>query len=120
MLSFLAPCASGSDYDPVKGRHLIIFPLKLIIEFLPGSTISLPSATMPHGNTPIATGEVHTSITQYCAGGLLRWVAYGFQSVKSLSSTALLDKGGPGYEGENQWASRFKVGASSWFVFKGK
>ena len=42
---------------------------------------------MPHGNTPIATGEVRTLITQYCAGGLLRWVAYGFQSVKSLTST---------------------------------
>ena len=42
---------------------------------------------MSHGNTPIAEGEVHTSITQYCAGGLLRWVAYGFRSAKSLAST---------------------------------
>ena len=78
---------SGGDYDPVKGRHLIIFPLKLVIEFLPGSTISLPSVTMPHGNTPIATGEVHMSITQYCVGGLLQWVTYGFQSAKSLALT---------------------------------
>lgn len=35
-------------------------------------------------------GENRQSITQYCPGGLLRWVDYGFQSVKSL----LAQKGG--------------------------
>ena len=39
---------------------------------------------MDHGNTPIGEGETRLSIAQYAAGGLLRWVAYGFQSVKSL------------------------------------
>ena len=66
---------------------MILFPLKLIIEFPPGSTILLPSGTMPHGNTPIRAGETRLSMTQYCAGGLIRWVDYGFQSVKSLLAT---------------------------------
>lgn len=39
---------------------------------------------MRHGNTPIAEGETRLSITQYAAGGLFQWVAYGFQSAKSL------------------------------------
>ena len=43
---------------------------------------------MGHGNTPIRDGEVRLSITQYAAGGLFRWVSYGFQSAKSLLKTA--------------------------------
>lgn len=44
----------------------------------------LPSSTLRHGNTPIQTGESRYSIAQYCAGGLFRWVKYGFRSAKSL------------------------------------
>lgn len=68
----------------------MIFPLRLIIEFPPGSTILIPSATIAHGNTPVRSGERRMSMTQYCSGGLLRWVEYGFQSAKSL----LQQKGG--------------------------
>jgi len=42
---------------------------------------------MAHGNTPIADGETRMSIAQYAAGGLFRWVAYGFRSAKSLLKT---------------------------------
>lgn len=44
----------------------------------------IPSALVTHGNTPIQAGETRMSVTQYCSGGLLRWVAYGFRSAKSL------------------------------------
>lgn len=86
---FCAITALG-DYDPTQGGHLVIFPLKLIIEFPPGSTILIPSATIAHGNTPIGPNEKRMSMTQYCAGGLFRWVEYGFRSAKSL----LAQKGG--------------------------
>lgn len=86
---FCAITALG-DYDPTQGGHLIIFPLKLIIEFPPGSTILIPSATIAHGNTPIGPDEHRMSMTQYCAGGLFRWVEYGFCSAKTL----LAQKGG--------------------------
>lgn len=42
---------------------------------------------MDHGNTPIAVGETRLSIAQYAAGGLFRWVSYGFRSAKSLLKT---------------------------------
>ncbi|KAF8146580.1 hypothetical protein K438DRAFT_1869087, partial [Mycena galopus ATCC 62051] len=46
-------------------------------QFPSGSTILLLSATCEHGNTPIRKGETRYSMTQYAAGGLLRWAAYG-------------------------------------------
>jgi len=43
---------------------------------------------MDHGNTPIGEGETRLSIAQYAAGGLFRWVAYGFRSAKSFLKNA--------------------------------
>lgn len=67
------------DFDPTKGGHLVLWDIKLVIEFPPGSTILLPSAAISHFNTPICRGESRSSFTQYTAGGLFRWVAHGFQ-----------------------------------------
>ena len=64
-----------------------MFGLKLIIQFPAGSTALIPSGCMDHGNTPIRKGEVRLSIAQYAAGGIFRWVAYGFCSAKSLLKT---------------------------------
>ncbi|KAI0054487.1 hypothetical protein BV25DRAFT_1771765, partial [Artomyces pyxidatus] len=66
------------NYDPKAGGHLYLWELKLVIEFPPGSTILLPSSIVSHGNTPIQPGETRQSFTQYCAGGLMRWHAYGY------------------------------------------
>ncbi|KAH7908186.1 hypothetical protein BJ138DRAFT_990643, partial [Hygrophoropsis aurantiaca] len=76
----LCAISALGDFDPTKGGHLILFDVKLAIEFPPGSTILIPSATMRHGNVKIGAEETRLSFTQYCAGGLLRWVRYGFQS----------------------------------------
>lgn len=75
--------ALGS-YDYKLGGHLVLFGLKLVIQFPPGSTALIPSGCLDHGNTPIHDGETRMSIAQYAAGGLFRWVAYGFQSAKSI------------------------------------
>ncbi|EDR04375.1 uncharacterized protein LACBIDRAFT_330630 [Laccaria bicolor S238N-H82] len=72
------------DYDYTLGGHMIIFDLKLIIEFPPGSTILIPSAVFWHGNTPIQPGETRMSFTQFVAGGLFRWVKYGFRTKDQL------------------------------------
>jgi hypothetical protein len=74
--------ACGS-YDSKKGGHLILFDLGLVIEFPPGSTILVPSGTLRHGNVAIRADEARQSFTQYCPGGLFRWVAYGFKQVKT-------------------------------------
>lgn len=70
--------ACGS-YDPIKGGHLILFDLGLVIQFPPGSTILVPSGTIRHGNVPIQPHETRQSFTQYCPGGLFRWVEFGFK-----------------------------------------
>ncbi|RDB18124.1 hypothetical protein Hypma_000435 [Hypsizygus marmoreus] len=75
------------DYDPKFGGHLILFDLGLVIEFPPGSTILLPSSVLRHGNCRIQDGETRRSISQYCAGGLFRWVRYGFKGDKDISKS---------------------------------
>lgn len=82
----LCAVTNAGNFDPKLGGHLILWNFKLVIEFPPGSTILLPSASVTHGNTPIQPGESRYSFTQYCAGGLFRWVEYGLQSVKACSS----------------------------------
>lgn len=67
-------------FDPSKGGHLVLWELKLIIEFPPASLILLPSATITHSNIPVQDGETRTSFTQFCAGSIFRWVDYGFRT----------------------------------------
>lgn len=82
--NMLCAISSAGTYNPRTGGHMVIYPLKKFWQFPPGSTILIPSATVAHGNTPTHAGETRFSITQYCSGGLLRWVEYGFRSVKAL------------------------------------
>ena len=72
------------QFDPKRGGHLVLAQLGLVIEFPPGATILIPSATVAHGNTPIQEGETRQSVTQYAAGGLFRWVRFGFRNEKAL------------------------------------
>lgn len=68
------------NFDPALGGHLVLWDLNLIIEFPPGATILIPSATIRHSNIAIRKGETRYSFTQYTAGGLFRWVDHGFQT----------------------------------------
>lgn len=73
-------------FNPKRGGHLVLWEPKLIIEFPAGSTILLPSAAIRHSNLPIRKHETRYSMTQYCAGGLFRWVAYGFRLAEDFAS----------------------------------
>ncbi|KAJ6484705.1 hypothetical protein C8R45DRAFT_803409, partial [Mycena sanguinolenta] len=68
---------SAGRFDYKKGGHIYIKQLKTVCEFPSGSTILLLSGTCAHGNTPIQAGETRYSMTQYAAGTLFRWAAYG-------------------------------------------
>ncbi|THV00353.1 hypothetical protein K435DRAFT_854823 [Dendrothele bispora CBS 962.96] len=68
------------NFDPTKGGHLVLWELKLVVEFPPCSTILIPSATITHSNIPIAEGDTRLSFTQFCAGALFRWVDNGLRS----------------------------------------
>lgn len=75
---------SGGKFDHKKGGHLYIKQLKIVVEFPSGASTLIPSAICEHGNTPLSPGETRYSITQYAAGGLFRWVKYGFKTAKQL------------------------------------
>ncbi|KAI0043841.1 hypothetical protein FA95DRAFT_1583964 [Auriscalpium vulgare] len=72
------------DFDPERGGHLVLWDLQLVIEFPPGATILIPSALITHSNVAIQPGETRQSITQYCAGGLMRWHAYGCRTEAAM------------------------------------
>ncbi|KAJ7120517.1 hypothetical protein C8R43DRAFT_1136893 [Mycena crocata] len=75
-------------FDPDLGGHLILWDLRLVIRFPPGSTILLPSALIRHSNVPIREHEHRSSFVQYTAGGLFRWVRNGFQTDESFELSA--------------------------------
>jgi hypothetical protein len=77
---------AGGTYNPIFGGHLVLWDLKKIIQFPPGSTILLPSATVRHSNTPVRPHETRVSFTQYVAGGIFRWVKYGFRTGVTLKA----------------------------------
>ncbi|KAJ3473524.1 hypothetical protein NLI96_g12959 [Meripilus lineatus] len=71
---------SLGGFDPKKGGHLVLKSLKLVVEFPPGSTVLFLSSVIEHANTPVQLHERRMSLTQYAAGGLFRWVDYGFKT----------------------------------------
>jgi hypothetical protein len=85
------PCAITAlgKFDPTKGGHLVLFDLKLIIQFPPGSTILIPSASLRHGNIRVHDSETRYSVIQYMAGGLACHLAWGFKIQSQLSKKAI-------------------------------
>jgi hypothetical protein len=80
-----APCIPCSitalgNFDPDRSGALILFDLRLVIRFPPGSTILICSGGMRHANTAIHPDDRRASFIQYCAGGLSRHIEYEFQA----------------------------------------
>ncbi|KAJ7044324.1 hypothetical protein C8F04DRAFT_990742 [Mycena alexandri] len=71
-------------YDATLGGHLVLWDLKLVVEFPHGALILLPSATVAHSNIPVRAGEERVSFTQFSAGGIFRYVDNGCQTVAEL------------------------------------
>ncbi|KAJ7660090.1 hypothetical protein DFH06DRAFT_989193 [Mycena polygramma] len=78
-------------FNPDRGGHLVLWDLRLIIRFPPGSTILIPSAILRHSNVAIASGERRYSFTQYTAVGLFRWVSNSFRSDLSVAQNTRFD-----------------------------
>nr|GAT49513.1 predicted protein [Mycena chlorophos] len=83
---------NAGKFDPTKGGHIYLVECKLVIQFPSGSTIIIPSALIHHGNTPIQSTETRYSLTQYAAGGLFRYVAYGFRSAQQMATKFAKEK----------------------------
>ncbi|TFK60486.1 hypothetical protein BDN72DRAFT_779344, partial [Pluteus cervinus] len=82
----LCALVSLGNFDSTKGGHLVLFDLGLIVPFPSSSVALLPSGILRHGNTTIQPGEERYSIAQYCAGGLIRWVDYGYKTATALTA----------------------------------
>lgn len=80
------PCSITAlgEFDHQQGGHLVLFDLKLMIQFPSGSTILIPSGSLRHGNTDIGLNETRTSFTQFCPGALLRYYEYGFRNKNQI------------------------------------
>ncbi|KAK0473654.1 hypothetical protein EDD18DRAFT_1092003, partial [Armillaria luteobubalina] len=72
-------------FDHCWGAHLILWELKLFIQFPHGATIFIPSATIMHSNTAPVQGDSCSSFTQFLASGILQWVDNGFQTEKEMA-----------------------------------
>ncbi|KAJ3861147.1 hypothetical protein EV359DRAFT_66722 [Lentinula novae-zelandiae] len=65
------------DFYATRSAQIILWELKLVVDFPHAATILLPSAVITHSNTPVAYGDVRISFTQYTAGAIFRWVENG-------------------------------------------
>ncbi|KAF8194879.1 hypothetical protein K438DRAFT_1587647 [Mycena galopus ATCC 62051] len=72
------------NFDAMKGGHLVLWDLKLVVEFPAGALILLPSATIAHSNVPVQPGEERASFTQFSAGGVFRYVDNNFKTAEEL------------------------------------
>ncbi|KAH7867666.1 uncharacterized protein C8R40DRAFT_1178816 [Lentinula edodes] len=45
-------------FDPARSAQLILWELKLVIDFPHAATILIPSAVITHSNTPVAEGDI--------------------------------------------------------------
>ncbi|KAJ7020974.1 hypothetical protein C8F04DRAFT_1213931 [Mycena alexandri] len=80
-------CAVQGKFDPTRGGHLVLWNLKLVIEFPPGALVLLPSAKIAHSNVPVADGDERVSFTQFSAGGIFRYIDNGCQTVEELANS---------------------------------
>ncbi|KAI0713062.1 hypothetical protein C8T65DRAFT_574233 [Cerioporus squamosus] len=77
------------DFDPKTGGHLVLWDLKIAVEFPSGAVIFIPSAILRHSNIAIAEHETRMSFTQFTARGLFRWEECGFRSQKDFEAEGL-------------------------------
>lgn len=98
-------CAVQSlgNFDPQRGGHLVLWDLKLVVEFPAGALILLPSATIAHSNIPVDTGDERMSFTQFTAGGLFRHMDYGFRTQADFAA-----------EDPTEYAKAMDARASRW------
>ncbi|KAL0564975.1 hypothetical protein V5O48_017062 [Marasmius crinis-equi] len=74
-------------FDYTKGGQLILWDLKLVIDFPHGATIAIPSAVCMHSNIPVRPGDQRRSFTQFSAGPIFRWYENGFQTQKDFEKS---------------------------------
>ncbi|PBL04570.1 hypothetical protein ARMGADRAFT_912757, partial [Armillaria gallica] len=83
----ICPVYAGGNFDSKCGGHLILWDLKLVIQFPVGGTIIFLSALLKHSNIPVQPGESCFSFTQFTTAGLFHWVYNSFKSDQEILET---------------------------------
>ncbi|KAE9390550.1 hypothetical protein BT96DRAFT_833308 [Gymnopus androsaceus JB14] len=73
LVFFMCAVASFGPFDHTCGGHIIAWSLGLVLEFPSGMAMYLPSACMPHSNTPVASHKWRLSMAFFVPAGLVRW-----------------------------------------------
>jgi hypothetical protein len=61
------------NYDHQRGGHLVLWDLRVVLEFPPGSTALIPSAVVCHSNTAVGKQETRYSFAMYTHHGLFQY-----------------------------------------------
>ncbi|PBK92269.1 hypothetical protein ARMGADRAFT_1081048 [Armillaria gallica] len=110
--SALGVCAIYCDgnFNYTHGGHLVLWDLKLAIQFPPGSTIFIPSALFEHSNTIIQPGETRISFTQYSAAGLFQWIGNKGKTDREINEgDCTIEKVGVHRRKETAWSRGLKL-----------
>ncbi|KAJ7148998.1 hypothetical protein C8R43DRAFT_888300 [Mycena crocata] len=102
-------------FNPDLGGHLILWDLRIVIRFPPGSTILIPSAILRHSNATIQEGETRYSFTQYTAAGIFRFVYNKFRTEKSCKGMSPAEKAVRDQDRKNRWFEGLEM-YSKWNV----
>lgn len=76
-----------SNFDGTRGGMLVLHEPKLVIRLYPGDIFLFSSACITHENIPIGETETRRSLVFYTSGGLIRYVAQGFETRNQWGST---------------------------------
>jgi hypothetical protein len=95
---------SGGKFDHKRSSHFIAWGLGIAVEFPRGSTIYIPSAAVPHSNSPIAADERRHSMVFFLPAGLVSYYHSGFRSDKDFRELATPDQLGAWLDHrQNMW-----------------
>ncbi|KAJ7666290.1 hypothetical protein B0H17DRAFT_903059, partial [Mycena rosella] len=76
---------SSSPFDATKDGHLVLWDLKIAVEFPHGALILVPSAMLSHSNVPVQPGNECILFMQFTSGGLMQFVDHRFQTELELA-----------------------------------
>jgi hypothetical protein len=68
------------EFDASKRGHIVLWDLKLVLEFPAGVCVCLPSALIARSNTSSNEHETRMSFTQYCSGENFRYIENDFKT----------------------------------------
>ncbi|KAG6913452.1 hypothetical protein DXG01_006735 [Tephrocybe rancida] len=77
------------NFDPMRGGHVILWNIGVVVECPALRHFFLPSASIVHSNVAIHPNETRLSVTHYTAGALFKFVERGMMLEKDFKRTAL-------------------------------